>query len=1283
MDIRKLFSTAFLITSMVSLSACGGGGGSDEPDTGGQEVDNPPVIANYDLDTDQGGIYDLSVSATVTDDHAVSSVDLYINGKNEATLTDEDGDSVYTVSWEFPGNGEYQVYIKATDSSNQETLSQFSVITIGSGVVDAPPVISNFTFNPDSLVQEGNSVEVSLTATDDESISKVELFAVKDFFADASIEDIITSANLIGEMTPNGSLYSISWTPTAGNYQLVARATDSADQEDITAVYDYQVVSQQVDLPPQITNFIVNPQPSSKIGDLVIISAKVTDDQSVDSVALYINGTKEVNLSDDNGDNVYTYLWNPPAVNTYSLQIKAEDNNQQIAESSIIDIEITNEVDDLPSISNLQISPAGSVTVGDSITVSVEASDDKGVAKVELLVNNQVVGNFYGIGSTSYRMTSWAPAAGTYSVAARVTDSSSQTTTTQPVSYQVVEEQQDAKPVISGLQVSPAGSATVGDSITVAVEASDDKGVTKVELLIDGQVAGNFYGIGNTSYRMTSWVPAVGTYSVAARVTDSASQTSVTQPISYQIIEEQQDEDPVVSNLQISPAGSSVEGDAITVTVTASDDKGLTKVELLVNGQVAGNFTGIGGDQYRITSWAPAVGTYSVSAKATDSAGQTAIAAPLSYQVTEQQTDDDEAPQISNFNLNKTANITEGDVITATVTVTDNVEVASVELYVDGSQFAAMSANGSQYIYSWDTDGYFGSYDLQVRAKDTSNNLKGSSIITITIEENNWVAPEGTGIIKRVTNFGDNPGHHEMYYYVPEDLEPNSPVVMALHGCNQDYEGTLRTGGVYDISQSSAGLKDAMQFAYDSEWHVLADEYKFIVIYPQQPDENTSGRYGNPYRCFNWSGYYGANVYRGEGGNKSLIEMINYVKANYDVNNDKVYVTGLSAGGAMATLMAATYPDVFAGASSMAGIAYHCALNGGNAADNSFACMGVNDDATFSSRCMGSQTACMDDSLKKTPKQWGDLVRTKGYPGYTGDYPKMIIWQGDTDQYVDPDQMIETAEQWVNVHDSSVTDINSVAVSGSVLKDGANHNYTEYVIDGEVKVATVELPGMSHGITVDPTNTDEDGGGKGKNHGGAFNASWSMDRGIYSSYYTAKFWGLIDDAGKPQVEITYPAENNQILAESTPYKITADASFDQGIDSVEFYVNGQLECTDSSSPYECDTTTAGYTRGDELAIKVLAYNSSAAKPGKDELTAWVGEKGFKCVDYKDSMYDHRMATPPRTEKVSGSYGTTYSYKVIGSEEIVDGLSSSDALNKDYDIREIADGYFELGTCADR
>jgi len=524
---------------------------------------------------------------------------------------------------------------------------------------------------------------------------------------------------------------------------------------------------------------------------------------------------------------------------------------------------------------------------------------------------------------------------------------------------------------------------------------------------------------------------------------------------------------------------------------------------------------------------------------------------------------------------------------------------------------------------------------------------------------------------------GLNPGDLNMYLYVPEGLPPHAPVVVALHGCNQAGAVNPMTGGYLGANNH------AEKYMRESGWATLADRMKFYVIFPEQnrrktihEDENGWNKYqiGSDTACFNWAGFYGRNQARGQGENQSIIQMIEWLRdqPQYSIDESRVYITGFSGGGAMAVLMAATWPDRFAGAASNSGLAYHCANNVQLTGDHDtkildevVACQGIDGNFQPINGCF--DVACMNADHKYSPEQWGGYVRDFGSPGVTVTrYPRMIFWAGDKDEYVDFAQLEQQTKQWTNVHGIDQAADNG----GSLLKAGnTKHVYQEYCAPGSAEplVASVRLKGMKHGIAVDPGDGPDQGGFDAGMHGLTdFNFSYSW--GIYSSYYTAMFWGL-GVADSPAVTITSPTEGQPGLDGTVV--IAADVSDAAGVASVAFAVDGTVVATATAAPYEAswDTTTA--TDGAHT-IAVTATNT-LGKTTTKSLTVSVRTAG--CQAFTATNLEHVAAG--RAEEYT-QFTIKYARTVGAGDDL--GMLGTTVWSPTTTVRETTPGYYEKGAC---
>jgi poly(hydroxyalkanoate) depolymerase family esterase len=275
-----------------------------------------------------------------------------------------------------------------------------------------------------------------------------------------------------------------------------------------------------------------------------------------------------------------------------------------------------------------------------------------------------------------------------------------------------------------------------------------------------------------------------------------------------------------------------------------------------------------------------------------------------------------------------------------------------------------------------------------------------------------------------LVNFGDNPGELTASYSIPSDKSRG--LVVFLHGCTQNAELVAEQSGLL----------------------ALTTQHQLTLLLPQQHQRN------NIKSCFNW--FAPEDTLPDKGETASLINMITTLKQQYGLDN--IYIAGLSAGGAMVSVLISHYPELFTGAAIIAGIPYPCADN----IIKAIACMrnGPADDLT--------QHQLAEAKIQRLPR--------------------ILVLTGDQDNVVNPLNSIQLAKQWAHYHQA-------------ITSKTFNHEHWSETIwknkqQNEV-VTLVQLSGLGHGMSV---NSAEAMGGK--------PAPFLLDSSFSSAKKILQFWGF-------------------------------------------------------------------------------------------------------------------------------------------------------------------------------
>lgn len=311
-----------------------------------------------------------------------------------------------------------------------------------------------------------------------------------------------------------------------------------------------------------------------------------------------------------------------------------------------------------------------------------------------------------------------------------------------------------------------------------------------------------------------------------------------------------------------------------------------------------------------------------------------------------------------------------------------------------------------------------------------------------------------------LTGFSPDPGNLRARIHVPASLRPGAALVVALHGCTQD-------AAVYD---------------HGTGWSTLADTHGFAVLFPEQRRAN------NANMCFNW--FESADIARIGGEAESIAAMIDAAVAAHGIDPAKVFITGLSAGGAMTAVMLATWPERFAAGAIIGGLPYGTAVGVRAALE----------------RMRGQGLPSADAAAAG--------IRAVAGPSKM---PRVAIWHGTADTTVVIANLDALLDQWRGVHGLSA------AVPRQNVQPGWQHRVWSDP-SGTPLVEEWRVLAMGHGVPIDGTS--------GIGAAGPF----MLDVGLSSTIEIARSWGLVDvaDQAATAEPATAPTPRGVKLERLTP-----------------------------------------------------------------------------------------------------------------------------------------------------
>ncbi|HEX8704107.1 MAG TPA: Ig-like domain-containing protein [Myxococcaceae bacterium] len=462
---------------------------------------------------------------------------------------------------------------------------------------------------------------------------------------------------------------------------------------------------------------LTSPTAGAVLENTVTLTATGSDNFAVTRMEFY-DGTRLIGTDDSEP---YSVTWDTRNLlnGSHTLTARARDYAENVGLSSAVAVTVDN--DRTGPVVSITSPAAGETLIGE-VTISATALDDRsGVSVVDFFLGSRFLGSD-GMPPYEANWDTVAEPVGQYTLRVNARDTRGNWASAAPVTVTVA---RDSTPPSAAI-TEPTAGATLQGTVLISAAATDNLEVSRIEYYVDGALIGSEPVLPYQPkwYQWDTRSVANGSHTLTVKAYDAQGNVGTSPAVAVTV---NNDVSAPAVSVTSPMAGTTLTG-GVYLMASATDDRAVQRVIFYLDGVALGTAYYYGPFTLSWNSRNAANGTYSLTAKAFDDAGNVGTSAPVSVTV-----DNELTPPVASI-----TSPTQGAVVAGTVSIeaaaSDNRAVSSVEIFLDGSSLKSFSS--PPYVLSWDSHSVpNGTHTLTVKARDTSGNEATSAPRTFTVAQ--------------------------------------------------------------------------------------------------------------------------------------------------------------------------------------------------------------------------------------------------------------------------------------------------------------------------------------------------------------------------------------------------------------------------------------------------------------------------------------------------------------------------------------------------------------------